>query len=97
MAKSITQKFGSPTIGKRNTKTATAKVTKVLPKKGVILQFIATSNNTKAFLKSGARLRCVRRIDCHGRPYVVVELLKPIAKAPKQFCLTPTAVKAVSK
>lgn len=67
MLKSITQKFGSPTVGKKSKKqTATARVVKVLPRKGVTLVFTGESA-TKPWLRKGARIVVRGSHTCLGR------------------------------
>jgi hypothetical protein len=94
MAKSITQKFGAPTLGKRSKKhQATADVAKPLPRKGVVLMFTGESA-TKPWLKKGRRLTMRGSLTCHGSRYLRVECAKPGAKKPVVFCIAPAAAEA---
>jgi len=60
MTKSITAKFGAPTIGKqrKSKQPKSTRVVKALPRKGVLIEFIGASPS-KEWLTKGTKLACV--------------------------------------
>ncbi len=79
---------------KRSTKlAATAKVNRILPRKGVELVFTGESA-TKPWLKRGARLKVRGRLECHGRTYIRVECV--VNGKSRVFCLAPQQAVAKS-
>ena len=88
MTKSITAKFGAPTIGKqrKSKQPKSARVVKALPRKGVLIEFIGESPS-KEWLTKGTKLACAaaraRVIEVFQR----LTTLKPAALGTEE--LTP--------